>query len=186
MSYEESPTPIKMFFPQSEIKKTVLGKDDASLSYIIFQNNELHTKYMEMKDMVQEFEHDKDEHDMEIDSLTKTRTCLQGYVKNEYELAQNWKILATKFEDIYKAILSSFKMTMLLNMAMYMVIVSIYNLHIRIVLNMLYGTIQIVYMRKKLKEFKNMYDNEDLTKIKDDIKRIDKSNIYIQELVDNI
>ena len=78
MSYEESPTPIKMFFPQSEIKKTVLGKDDASLSYIIFQNNELHTKYMEMKDMVQEFEHDKDEQDMEIDSLTKTRTCLQG------------------------------------------------------------------------------------------------------------
>ena len=186
MAYEESSTPIKMFFPQSDIKKSVLGKNDASLSYIIFQNNELHTKYVEMKDMLQQFEHDKDEQEMEIESLTKTRTCLQGYVKNEYELAQNWKMLATMFEDIYKIILSSFKMTILLNITMYMLITSIYNMHIRVALNLLYSVVQIVYMINKLKVFKNMYENEELMKTKDDIKRIDKSNIYIQELVDNI
>ena len=94
--------PVNMYFSSNGIREQVLTKENPSMEYIIFQNNELHTKLSNLKDEYNELEVEKNEKEEEVDGLTKSRTTLQGYVKNEYELAMNWRKLSNIYEKSLK------------------------------------------------------------------------------------
>lgn len=179
--------PVNMYFSRKGIEKNVLPKDNSSTAYIIFQNNELHTKIEEMKTELNEVTVERDEKESEIDSLTKTRTCLQGYVKNEYELAMNWKTLATFYEKQNTFYEKKWCLSYLINALLIILLTFIQSFQIRVTIVSLYVPLMLYFNTKYVLVMKHAEKKEDNVKdAKEKIEKINKSNIYIEELVDNI
>jgi len=184
---EKEQVPVNMYFSSNEIKKNVLPKEDRTTAYIIFQNNELHTKLEALKKEMQEIVEERDDIERDVSSLTRTRTCLQGYVKNEYELAANWKLLATSYKEHLIKFEKGWALSCVVNM-LFMCIICMINHHV------FRNTLMSIYIPIKLalngiqihKLHVSWYKSEKNKQLIDIIEKIDKSNMYIQELVDNI
>ena len=183
----EHQTPVNMFFSQQEIKKNVLPKDDVSTSYIIFQNNELHTKYEEAKLQISELTNEKEDQEDEIDSLTKTRLCLQGYVKNEHIIATNWKEIAKLYKSTLNEYNKYWNTCYIINIMFILVISIIQNNEVRITIMCMYSTINIYVAYSINKNLTNQwFYNETIKNEISEIDNLDKSNNYIDDLIDNM
>ena len=184
---QQEATPVKMFFSSSEIKEKVVPKDDVSTAYIIFQNNELHTKLENVKNDLIEVTTEKDELENEVDSLTKTRTCLQGYVKNEHIIGSNWKKIAMCYHSVLKKYNKNMNIQYLVNIIFVLLISSIINYELRISIAIIYSTSNIyVNYKRGIELNKQWLQNVDILGYQTEIKNLDKSNSYIDELIDNM
>lgn len=179
--------PVKMFFSQSKIKSDVIPKQDTSTAYIIFQNNELHTKLDSLKQELVELNAEKEEQEQEIDSLTRSRTCLQGYVKNEYELSQSWKLIANSSKSYIKTYEKYWAMYCVVNIFCIIIINMVTNNQLRLTIIALYIPINFGLNAKEIYKLKHKIMNDELIKnAEEQIIKIDKGNSYIQELIDNM
>ena len=179
--------PVNMYFSSNGIREQVLTKENPSMEYIIFQNNELHTKLSNLKDEYNELEVEKNEKEEEVDGLTKSRTTLQGYVKNEYELAMNWRKLSNIYEKSLKKYEKLWILSVSLNILLVIMISFIFNNNLRFTLLFVYLTSYAYLNGKKIYELRVYFkENEVIINSKNEIKKINKGNAYIQELVDNV
>jgi hypothetical protein len=183
---DQQETPIKMFFSTSEIQQKVLTRDDASIAYIIMQNNELHTKVSEFKNKVILLRCANDEFEIEVESLTKTRTCLQGYMKNEVELANKWKLISNTYEKELKSYLHAWTVCIYISMLFYVMNSIIRNIEFRLAITFIYIPTFLYYVIVELNRIKKNYINDTISEAKIFIDKIEKSNTYIQDLIDNI
>ena len=187
-NFENEEIPVKMYFTTNELKKDVLPKDNSSTAYIIMQNNKLHACVKDLERQLSECENDKRTAEDEVDSLTKSRTCLQGYMKNELEYAENWKTVANIYQSQLNRYIDVIVKALLLNM-FYIILLSIcpYSIRIKITLTMMYLTMMGYYCGNNLY---NIYFNHTkhhaLLEVNKEITKIEKSNLYIQDLIDNI
>ena len=180
--------PVKMFFSTSDIKENVLNKkDDASIAYIIMQNNQLHTNCDHLKEELMEIKFQKQELEEEVDSLSKTRTCLQGYVKNELELADNWKNVAKIYQRHLDSYFSAYLNAIIISTIISVTIGLIPMYQFRLTLLTLFIPTFLYYNMYELLTIKRKYTKDDsLIEFKNNIKTIEKNNIYILDLIDNI
>lgn len=186
MARGDSSTPISMFFCQSDIEKNIQSKDkdDKSTQYIIHQNNVLQTKYVNLLKEFNELKAEKDLLEDDNDKLQKSKTCLQGHVKNEYIRANNYKmILKHKAEClsaflilffVYNVIASMYMIIPLLTADPNYIVASIITVMAVHVVFLYYGTVY----------FKRIND-QDVKKLVIENKEIEDSNKYLEELVDN-
>lgn len=184
MARGESAKPISMFFCQSDIEKNSLNKEDKSTQYIIHQNNVLQTKYVNLLQEFNELNAEKELLEEDNDKLQKSKTCLQGHVKNEYIRANNYKMILKHKAKCLSAFLILF--------FVYNVIATIYmiipfltadpNYIMAFIITVMavhfgflyYGTVY----------FKRIND-QDVEKLVIENKEIEDSNKYFEELVDN-
>ena len=179
--------PVNMFFSTNEIKKNVIPQEDKSTSYIIFQNNELHTKLEELKKEMIETNEEKNEMETEISSLTRARTCLQGYVKNEFELANNWKQLASSYKEFLVKFEKGWAISMILNLFFMILVSMIGKYSVRITVTSLYIPSAFIINANKIRKFHLGWNcDENNKELIERNNKIDKSNIYIEDLIDNI
>ena len=179
--------PVNMYFSSNGIREQVLTKENPSMEYIIFQNNELHTKLSNLKDEYNELEVEKNEKEEEVDGLTKSRTTLQGYVKNEYELAMNWRKLSNIYEKSIKKYEKLWILSVSLNILLVILMSFIFNNNLRFTLLFVYLSTYAYFNGKKVYELRNYFkENEIIINSKNEIKKINKGNAYIQELIDNV
>ena len=186
MAKGDSSPPISMFFCQSEIDKTMQSKekDDKSTLYIIHQNNVLQTKYMNLLAELNDLKVEKDLLEDDNDKLQKSKTCLQGHVKNEYIRANNYKtILKHKSKHLslflnlffaHNAIATIYMIIPFLAMDpdyTMALIISVMTVHVA---SLYYG---VVYFRRT--------NDQDVEKLIIENTEIEKSNKYLEELVDN-
>lgn len=188
MDDENKNIPLKMYFTTNEIKKDILNKENASTEYIILQNNRLHMYVKTLENSLNDLETEKNNANDEVDSLTKTRTCLQGYMKNEVEYAVNWKSVAQIYNDqllkYYNICIKSLILSYI-----YMILITIcpFQLNIKIPLTTIYMTTLAYYTGKNLTYIYHAHTKCDvLLKLKEEITKIEKNNMYIQDLIDNI
>jgi hypothetical protein len=188
MDDENKNIPLKMYFTTNEIKKNILNKENASTEYIILQNNRLHMYVKTLENSLNDLETEKNNANDEVDSLTKTRTCLQGYMKNEVEYAVNWKSVAQIYNDqllkYYNICIKSLILSYI-----YMILITIcpFQLNIKIPLTTIYMTTLAYYTGKNLTYIYHAHTKCDvLLKLKEEITKIEKNNMYIQDLIDNI
>jgi hypothetical protein len=180
---------IKMVLTsENELKKEVLSKDDPTTSYIILQNR----KYQEMiEDITNEnitMKKDLEEQENELDSLMKSKTCLQGYIKNEYEFALNWKFIANFYKEIGE---NSFKWISLFVVSNFMSIwiglLAVSNLYyLKMYISFANLVFMVVFAKYMLLIHYTLNKNKEINKIIEEIKKIEKSNQYLQDLIDNI
>ena len=183
----ENVAPVKMFFSQPAIKNQVLSQDDKSASYIIFQNNELHTKLETLKNEYKELENEKWELDSDVDGLTKTRTCLQGYFKNEHIISTNWKNIALNYKFTLNNYKKQWNIYYLINVLMMCLITIIYNREIRISIMCIHASVYVYLNYKKNKDLSNEWccNNVNIAAYEEN-SNLDKANSYIEELIDNM
>lgn len=186
-TFPEESAPVQMFFSTNDIKKNVIPKEDTSTSYIIFQNNELHTKLQELKNEMNEVNEEKADMENEISSLTRARTCLQGYVKNEFDLARCWKTLALSYKDHIVKFEKVCVISCLINLLFMVLLSMIGNFSLRITAVSLYVPTVFALTAVHIHRLHVGWNkNEKNTETLATIKKIDTSNLYLQELVDNI
>lgn len=179
--------PIKMFFSTSDIQQNVLKKDDTSSAYIIMQNNELHTHVHNLKEELSQLKYEKEELEQEVDSLSKTRTCLQGYVKNELELTEHWKTVSMIYEKQLNLYYKRWFVCIHISTIACIVLTLLPIVQLRNALLLIYVPPFVYYNMKDLMKIKHKHTKDDiLVENKESIEKIEKSNIYIQDLIDNI
>lgn len=186
---EDKKAPINVFFSEQgtyETKSKNKDKDHLG-SYIIHQNNELHQKLSDLKQKYNDVVVERDFFEQEVDALTKSKTCIQGYMKNELALTESWKYLSeTYLEGIKKHKFAW--MICLVEYIMATLLVFIFpHTNFGNIMMYLYVPVLAMYNLLKLKQF--MYDFEKNTLIvdaKNNITKIDKANMYVLELIDNI
>lgn len=181
-------SPIKMYFTTNELNKEVLPKDNSSTAYIILQNNKLHAHVKHLEKQINMLEHEKNTAEDEVDSLTKSRTCLQGYMKNELEYAENWKTVSIIYNEQLFRYLDVCLKALLLNVC-YMIILSFcpYDFKIKLTFTTVYITMMGYYCCTNLFHIYHCHTKYDaLVELKKNIAKIEKSNLYIQDLIDNI
>lgn len=188
MARGESSTPISMFFCQSDIEKNIQSKDkdkdDKSTQYIIHQNNVLQTKYVNLLKEFNELKAEKDLLEDDNDKLQKSKTCLQGHVKNEYIRANNYKMILKHKSDclsaflilslVYNVIATMYMIIPLLTTDPHYIMASITTVM----------AVHGVFLYYGMMYFKRTQD-EEVKKLVIEIKEIEDSNKYLEELVDN-
>ena len=181
--------PIKMYFSTNELKKDVLAhNDNTSTAYIIMQNRKLHARVKELEQQINDVEVEKNAAEDEVDSLTKSRTCLQGYIKNELEYAENWKTVSNIYNEQLNRYLDVCLKYLFLNM-FYILLLAFcpFKIRVKLTLTVAYITMMLYYCGINLYSIYNNHTKDDvLVEVKKNIQKIEKSNLYIQDLIDNI
>jgi hypothetical protein len=183
---EAAAAAVSMFFCQSDIEKNFQDKDkdDKSTQYIIYQNNVLQTKYVNLLKEFIELTAEKDLLEDDNDKLQKSKTCLQGHVKNEYIRATNYKmIIKQKAECLSAFIILLFAYNVIATM--YMIIPLLTTDRTYIVASIITIMVfQVVCLYYGMVYFKRI-NNQAVKKLTTENKEIEKSNKYLEELVDN-
>jgi hypothetical protein len=109
-------------------------------------------------------------------------------MKNELEYAENWKTVANIYQSQLNRYIDIIVKAMLLNI-FYIILLSVcpYSIRVKLTLTTMYLTMMGYYCCNNLY---NIYFNHTkhhaLLEVKKEITKIEKSNLYIQDLIDNI
>lgn len=183
---KDQTTPISMFFCQSDVEKDIQNKDDKSTAYIIHQNNILQTKYIILLKEFNELKAEKDSLEEDTDKLQKAKTCLQGHVKNEYIRANNYKLIVENTEHGMNTLIKFVFSGNILSTPMYICVPFITDNIFHTLLILLAVVITHVFtIYKGIVNLKRIAYDPDIQKIVLENKEIEKSNTYLEELVDN-
>jgi hypothetical protein len=184
-------TPINVFFSEQGFTKgtsDTKSKNDNYGSYIIHQNNELHQKLSDLKKKYNSVVVEKDFFEQEVDALTKSKTCLQGYMKNELALTESWKYLS----ENYLEGMNKHNHAWMLCFVEYIINITLvfsfsYNCNFTKLIMFLYVPMSMVYNILKMIQYtRDFKKNSLITDAKNNILKIDKANMYVLELIDNI
>tara|TARA_B110000483_G_scaffold140409_1_gene167672 strand:- start:6 stop:527 length:522 start_codon:yes stop_codon:yes gene_type:complete len=173
-----------MFYSNDAISKALKNGDNKSMDYIIMCNNELQTKFQVLFKENCTLRSEREELEEEVDSLTKSRTVLQGYMKNELEYANCWsnkcKVYQVLFYQTIWMVLAHIIIQVCMTITTRMLPQDYESLFIYI-----YTPVYIIVATSNL--FK-IYDAPNLLTKKDSemILKIEKANQYIMDLIDNM
>ena len=178
---------IKMVLTsEKEVKTDILTKEDPTTNYIILQNQKYQILMEEITNEIVQLKLQLDDQENDIESLTKGKVCLQGYVKNEYEYAQNWKQLATSYQTIINKLHNVLNVMIFTYITLMLSSILINDIIIvRFFVGLCTLTFAICYINESTNIYK-MLNTDDIQTIKKQIVKIEKSNEYIQDLIDNI
>lgn len=176
-------TEYNFYMTERELKDNILNKDNSSTEYIILQNNVLQSKYTKLIEEKKLNEQLLEEKDYDIESLEKSKTCLQGYVKNQYEVIDNLKNLIVKTEFLSNKWKHYYLISMFLPAPI--MILNFFELPIEFIIGLMVGyvTMQLGINFEIIKTSKKK--EKELEELKEIINSIDKTNEYLDELIDN-
>ena len=179
---------IKMVLTsENELQKEVLTQPDPTTCYIILQNRKYQSLLEDLTIENLKLKTQVDEQENEIDSLSRSKTCLQGYVKNEYEYAQNWKFLSVYYDNISVKLFNWSNLVVATYQCCFLMSICINNSTFMKVFAGIFTPISIVYYIREAIKFKQLLKhNKEIIHIHNEISKIEKNNIYIQDLIDNI
>lgn len=169
-------------FNQDTIKNEILTKDNKAVEYIIFQNNTILSELMEKNTKIKELENEREDLEEEIDSLTRSRTCLQGISKNYYEL---FEMESKKNKLIYNGFIlfSLYALSMNIVQSISMILSSVfgkYEFEFKCIFTLIMFISHIIYYSTIFNKYiLNIKLNDSIKKLKSAIKNID-------ELIDNM
>lgn len=172
------------FFDNNSIRNTVMVKDDKAIEYIIFQNNELLTMNSQLKNELQESKTINTDLEEEVDSLTRSRTCLQGYVKNFNELSTLEECLKNNYKNIFTLLKNTMIIDYIIFCSLLMINVLIDIPYTDMVLLLTFYVIWIPYTYMNMKHI--YFLNVGNVKIQKEIDQLKKGNDYVQELIDSM
>ncbi len=183
-----SDAPVNVFIQQSDLDKNVMkGKQqDAASSYIIYQNNHLLKQYHDIVQSNTELEREKEELETYNDRLERTKICLQGYVRNEHDTNQKYAELSRT----YVASLEQYNKVFLMSHAWLLIYIAycVYASHSILVLMCLLLMFSAhIYMNyTNYIAIQSKCNSPRMKELIEAIDKTKKSNVYIDDLIDNI
>lgn len=174
----------KMFIDTQKVDKVLQHQENKPMEYIIMMNNELQSKYEKEKDEKVNLEKINEELEQEIDNLSKTRTALQGYMKNEIEYAKAWKSNYDTYKEWYYYVVLNVVLHVFIQLTVIMIMTTIPVEYERLFIMfytpfyMIVSTCGVIGMYNTPKEL-TLNNNKNIA-------IIEKANLYIMDLIDNI
>jgi len=158
-------------------------KDNGALKYILLQNDQYHRKNTEMEEKCKNLEGELNELESSHDSLEKTRNCLRGYIRNEHEVSLAYKQLYQISNRMSTTQTNSFWN-------------EIYLISILILVNFILGqyifniaSLSGILGFKLYLHYDQINHEENQKRMRDllfKVKETEKSNSYLDELIDNM
>ena len=181
---------IKMFINQSTIDE-VMKKDDSSTAYIIQQNSILVQRNMDLIQKCDELEKEKEELESYNDRLEKTRTCLQGYVRNEHDMVLKYKKMYDHQNRVYTIYHPEFVHTQIMPVLLFILGFfgkSVYRTSngFLVSLYVSFMTIHIITIYSTYTYLHKLRNSNVIKEILEDIAKTKQSNSYLDDLIDNM
>lgn len=176
-----SPRSPRGFFNDNFIREAINSKSsDRSFEYIITMNNELHSKFAKVSAELIVSESQREDLEIEVDQITKSRNLMTGYLKNDIEVARNMKTINEKLKTTTR---SSFWLLHL--------VIFVYLVGLMICDGATHVSMQIFICAcicALVARYDYWFNGEitDINQIHDAIKKVDTSNERIWELIDNL
>ena len=179
--------PIKMFISQPEMNE-VMKKDDQVTAYIILQNNILIQKQIELIKQNDELINQSEELNSYTDRLEKSKICLQGYVRNEHDTVLKYKMLYDLQNNVYNEFCTEFVITHTVPVIMFVITPFILFIHMYVLIMVYIISVitHAVIIGCSYKYINGLKKSKKIVEILDEIKKTTQSNIYIDDLIDNI
>lgn len=172
------------FISEKEVKENLMKKDNPTTEYIIIQNNQLHARNAELVKELEEIKIEMTDKEEIIESLEKSKTCLTGYVKNQNAELEAYKKLnqvVTRQHSEWTYMLYS----LLATCCIYIVFIYCdFSVEINTSLVLSIFFVQLSYVFHTSRKI-NVIKKEELT-ILDELKSIDMSNDYLDDIIDNL
>lgn len=179
-----NPSSNPMFYNNDAISNMMKNSDNKSMDYIIMCNNELQTKFQALLKENQEIKEQIADLEEEVDSLSKARTVLQGYMKNELEYATCWSNNCNVYKELFYQSIWIVLAHMVMQLCVMMTITAL-PIEYETLFTRIYASIYIVVSTCNLRAIYNA--PESLTKKNTEtILKIERANQYIMDLIDNI
>ena len=167
---------VSLYFGGLKNSPLLNDKDDGALKFIILQNDQFHQEIDKIKEKCKVLEAEIMELEASNDSLEKTRKCLQGYIKNEHDVA-------TSYKELYE-ITNKRSNSLALNRFLSMIIFGISNIINNYYVSLMISIGIITYMFYDFNSYTSQ--TKRLNVILKRIKETEKSNSYLDELIDNM
>lgn len=107
MATEERRKEVNLYFGSQQELGEVLKKDDASLSYILLQNDRLHAKVERLERKVRDVERDRDGAVGDGERAERSRVCLRGMLHNEIEKSSLYEELVAELRGASESVAMS-------------------------------------------------------------------------------
>jgi len=176
-----------LFIKQSDIDNVIQSSnDDKSTTYIILQNNELHSKYNAISRELAELTTQKDELEEYNDKLERGKSHIQGITKNQYMISQEKSKEISFHKDCNQYMFNNYLLQYLIHIPYnFLLMFSVFSIKFKIAIFILTYSICLNQMYDVYKYRKESLTGNKISEIKDELKILDKSNDYLYELIDN-
>lgn len=181
----QTQTPVQLFFANGKNENDI-PKDSSSVSYIIMQNDILHQKYDAMKTELNELKVEKDELEIDNDRLQKSRTCLQGYAKNEFIRATEYKKLNQMYKNAIKLLTHYFYTCNMISIAYIMIPYLSIPFYIVPFTTTGILSVHIFIIYKSQKNLQSALEKSLIFKSTKEISTIEKSSKLLEDIIDNM
>jgi hypothetical protein len=162
---------------QNDIEDNVLKKDNASVAYIIHQNNNILSKYEEIKNDNEELKRNISELEDDNDRMQKSKVYLQGLAKN-YSILAKHRLTIQKHQK--KMLFFAFAYICFLQvLSIFLLILQLAKLSMFPFVMIQFASFAYVSVKYAFKEPKHV----DFAK--KEIGIIEKSNDHINDLIDD-
>lgn len=181
----QTQTPVQLFFANGKNENEV-PKDNSSVSYIIMQNDVLHQKYDCMKNELNELKVEKDELEIDNDRLQKSRTCLQGYTKNEFIRANEYKKLNKMYKNAFKLLTHYFYTCNIISIAYVIIPYLSIPYYVLPFTTTSILSVHIFILYKTESNVKKCLEKSLIFKSTKEINSIEKSSKLLEDIIDNM
>lgn len=191
-SDNSSSIPVNFFLKKKDIQDNVVHKNGATdtnsttaTAYIIYQNNHLTARISEVLLENATLQNEKEELEEFCDKLEKTRTCLQGYIKNEHDHAK-------KYKELSKLYLACNTETQKLYVPFHVVIITYMLVSFILQMsNVIAATAIACFLGGHIFFVVMIYNNTNQhihksTELLAELKKTEQSNVYLDDLIDNM
>ena len=181
------PSEYSLFIKQSDIDNVIQSSnDDKSTTYIILQNNELHSKFIAISQELGELRNENDELEEYNGKLEKSKAHIQGITKNQYLISQEKSKEINFYKESYQYIWTNCLYSYALHIPYnFLLMFSIFSFKVKFAIFLVtysYYTNKCIEIYKFRKDFLN---GKKITDIKEELQSLDKSNDHLHELIDN-
>ncbi len=164
--------------------EAILNKEDKAIEHIIQQNKDLFQELSNLKNEMKEMNDEKEEIERDNDSLNKSRTIMQGYLKNIYEMnkIENKlkKINHTMFRDLFIIYYITIFFSIMFN-------VLILNIEKHSIQYLSYFVFTVILIVKGISFYKYKKNNDKaICKLNEELLKTQKATDLVNDLFDNM
>lgn len=168
----------------SETVKAILNKEDKAVEHVLNQNKHLFEQIGVLRNELELAKKANEELEIDNDSLCKSKTVMQGFLKNIHELnlIENKlkKINQTMFRDIFL----SYYVTICVNLVYNLLVLQIEN---RLRQNMAYITLSAIIFVKGYCLLKyRIWQSKHISNLEDELVKAQRATDLVNELFDNL
>lgn len=163
--------------------EAILNKEDKAVLHIIAQNDSLQKKIESLQRDMSDLSAEKEEFEHDVDSLTKSKNILQGYVKNFHELNKLEKNLNMNNYTMYSNFYRMYYTQVVVSMIFYVML--FYTNTNMVIIPYLAFVIGNIVIAKHHYEFNQKYTLKNKL-LCEDIKKLHKANDMVNDLLDNL